>query len=91
MSYSLAHSLYALCSDTRDAERVETDMGRMMELHEVAPADLRDDPHRWLEAKTRCAACAGVDRCHSYLAGGIDDPSEFCGNSAAFTALKVAS
>lgn len=90
MSYSLAHRLYALCSDTRSTERVHADMGRMLERRGVSVAALQADPHQWLEAKTRCAACANIDRCHSFLDGGADDPAEFCGNTEEFATLRMA-
>lgn len=80
MTDSVADRLYALCSDTRTADRVTVDMSRMLQRQGPSAAALRDDPLAWLTARTRCAACGEVERCHRYLAGGEDDPAEFCAN-----------
>jgi hypothetical protein len=44
-------------------------------LHERSPLEL-------LDAETRCAACAETGRCRRFLAGGADQPGEFCPNAA---------
>lgn len=90
MTDSIADRLYSFCSDTRTADRVVADMSRMLELQGATAAALRGDPLEWLAAQTRCAACGEVERCHRYLAGGQDDPAEFCNNSAEFAALRPA-
>jgi hypothetical protein len=88
MSDTLMRRVYALGCDSRTAERVQTDMGRMLERHGVSAAALRADPLEWLAAETRCAACGEIDRCHRYLAGGRDEPAEFCANATEFAALR---
>ncbi len=89
MTDSVADRLYAFCSDTRTAERVAADMGRMLERRGSSAARLREDPLEWLAAQTRCAACGEVGRCRSYLDGGKDDPAEFCANAAEFASLPA--
>lgn len=88
MSDTLARRLYALGCDSRMPDRVQADMGRMLERHDLPAAALRADPLAWLAAETRCAACSAIDRCHRYLAGGNDDPAEFCANAGEFAALR---
>lgn len=88
MSDTLANRLYALGCDSRTADRAQADMGRMLERHDVSAATLRADPLEWVVAETRCAACSETDRCHRYLAGGNDDPAEFCANAAEFASLQ---
>ena len=87
MPDSVADRLYAFCSDTRTADRVAADMGRMLERRGSSAARLREDPLEWLAARTRCAACGEVERCQGYLDGGNDDPAEFCANSAEFASV----
>mgnify|MGYP001499158609 CR=1 FL=1 len=79
--------LYALCCDTRTADRVEADMTRMAAKQGAAVAALRADRLEWLAAQTRCAACDAVERCHDYLDGASDEPEEFCANAGEFAAL----
>ena len=86
MSDTLARRLYALGCDFRMPDRVQADMGRMLERHGVSVAALRADPLEWLAAETRCAACSEIERCHRYLTGGNDDPAEFCANVTEFAA-----
>jgi hypothetical protein len=88
MTAQRADRLYALCSDTRTAARVEADMSRMLERRGLPAASLRADRLEWLAAQTRCAACGEVDRCHRYLDGAGDAPEEFCANAAEFSALR---
>ena len=88
MTAQRADRLYALCSDTRTAARVEADMSRMLERRGLSPAALRADRLEWLAAETRCAACDEVDRCHRYLDGGNDQPDEFCANAGEFVVLQ---
>lgn len=87
MTDSVADRLYAFCSDTRTAERVAADMGRMLERRGSSASALRDDPLERLAAQTRCAACGEVERCHTYLEGSNDDPAEFCANSDEFASV----
>ena len=89
MSDTLARRLHALGCDGRTADEVEADMSRMLERHQVPPSALRSDPLEWLAAETRCAACGEIDRCHRYLAGGDDEPAEFCANATEFAGLKT--
>jgi hypothetical protein len=88
MTDSRADRLYALCSDTRTAARVEADLTGMLERRGLSPAAVRADRLEWLAAQTRCAACDEVDRCHHYLDGGNDEPDEFCANSGELAALR---
>jgi Family of unknown function (DUF6455) len=88
MTDSLAHRLYALGCDSRSAARVEGDMVRMLQRQGLSAAKLRADPLEWLAAETRCAACGEIERCWQYLAGGTDDPAEFCANAGEFAALR---
>lgn len=90
MTESAAERLHAFCTDSRTADRVMADMGRMLELQGATAAALRGEPLEWLAAQTRCAACGAAERCHRYLEGGQDDPAEFCPNTAEFTALRAA-
>ncbi|MGD9511809.1 MAG: DUF6455 family protein [Geminicoccaceae bacterium] len=88
MTDTLAHRLRALGRDSRTADRVQADMGRMLERHDVSAVALRAHPLEWLAAETRCAACGAVERCHRYLGGEDDEPAEFCANATEFAALR---
>jgi hypothetical protein len=63
--------------------RVQTYLGLMGRTFGLQLADLRERfPLDLLAAETRCAACAETARCRRFLAGGADEPREFCPNAA---------
>jgi hypothetical protein len=67
----------------RVRQRVQTYLALMGRTYGLEVESLRErSPLELLAAEMRCAACAETARCRRFLAGGADEPGEFCPNAA---------